>query len=93
MAQLADFLSRIPSGIDIPVLYETGLQGRYDFKLHFAPPSSGREGAGDTPGQPSDSGVSICDAMQQQLGLKLKPARRPLEFLVVDRADRTPTAN
>ena len=36
---------------------------------------------------------SLFDAVQQQLGLKLRETRVPTEVLVVDHADRTPTGN
>jgi len=39
MAEFADVLPRISSGIEIPVVDETGLNGRYDFKLLFAQPN------------------------------------------------------
>ncbi len=72
MAQFADLLARISSGTEIPVIDETGLRGRYDFKLTFASSAA--------------DGVTLFDALQQQLGLKLRSAKRPIEFLVIDRA-------
>lgn len=39
MAEFADVLPRISSGIETPVVDETGLDGRYDFKLMFAQPN------------------------------------------------------
>jgi uncharacterized protein (TIGR03435 family) len=47
MKQLADILRRISSGIDLPVVDETGLTGLYDFTLTFSPP------------EPADSGTSV----------------------------------
>ena len=92
MADLADVLPRISSGIDIPVVDETGLKSRYDFTLAFAqPPGHGETGA--SPEASYDGGVSIFDALRQQLGLKLKSAKRSIEFLVIDRVERVPTGN
>lgn len=60
-----------------PVVDRTGLTGRFDFTLNWAP-----EGATD-----SDA-PSIFTAVQEQLGLKLEPARGPVDVLVVDAAER-----
>jgi uncharacterized protein (TIGR03435 family) len=77
-----------------PVLDKTGLTGIYDFTLDFVPD------AGQTPATtnaddntlPPDPGASIFTAVQQQLGLKLDPGRRPVETLVIDHVER-PSGN
>jgi uncharacterized protein (TIGR03435 family) len=74
MADLADALRRYATGLDLPVVDGTGLEGRYDFQLSFA------ETAGS--GAPL-----IFDALREQLGLKLQKAKRPIDFLVIDRAE------
>lgn len=60
-----------------PVVDRTGLIGRFDFTLTWAP-----EGSNDT------EAPSIFTAVQEQLGLKLVPARGPVDVLVVDSAER-----
>jgi uncharacterized protein (TIGR03435 family) len=60
-----------------PVVDRTGLTGRFDFTLNWAPESSN-----DT------EAPSIFTALQEQLGLKLQPARGPVDVLVVDSAER-----
>jgi uncharacterized protein (TIGR03435 family) len=35
----------------------------------------------------------VFAALQEQLGLKLESQKAPLEILVIDRADKIPTAN
>ena len=64
------------------IVNKTGLEGGYDFTLDFAP-----DGA-----DPSDTRPSIFTALEEQLGLKLEPARGPVEVIVVDHIER-PTAN
>jgi uncharacterized protein (TIGR03435 family) len=67
-----------------PVINKTGLDGRYFCVAFFSNLStdSSAEGPGD-----------IFAALQQQLGLKLEPAKAPLDVLVVDHIERTPTEN
>lgn len=57
---------------------------------------------GDAAGPPSTSGDpeipggdrgSVALALQDQLGLKLESRKQPVEVLVIDRMDRTPTEN
>ncbi len=67
------------------VLDKTGIAGKYDFKLKWTPDTGT-----DTP--PANSGPSLFTAIQEQLGLKLEPAKGPVEVLVIDRAEM-PTEN
>ena len=65
-----------------PVQDKTGLGGSYDLKLDFSLDPS------------TDSALpSIFTALQETLGLKLEPAKIPVEVLVIDHANRTPTEN
>ena len=64
------------------VVNKTGLEGGYDFTLEYAP-----DGA-----DASDPRPSIFTALEEQLGLKLEPARGPVDVIVVDHIER-PTAN
>ena len=67
------------------VIDETGLTGRYDIDLSFAPNAS----SGDT-----DSTLpSIFTALQEQLGLKLISKKIPVEILVIDHVEKIPTEN
>ena len=74
-------------GLDRPVVDQTGLSGRYDFLIEFAPES----GAASAPnaGTPADvPGSTFLEALQEQLGLKLEATKAPLRILVVDHVDR-----
>jgi uncharacterized protein (TIGR03435 family) len=79
MAILASMLAR-PVGR--PVVDKTGITGNYDIKLKFAPEGS------------TDSQLpSIFTALQEQLGLKLKPQKVPVEMLVIDHLGKVPSEN
>jgi uncharacterized protein (TIGR03435 family) len=59
---------------------QTGLDSYYAFTLTYAPQArpgtDGSAAPGDAP--------SIFTALQEQLGLKLEPARRPVQTVVID---------
>lgn len=87
MSSLALILSQI---VGRTVADKTGLGGRYNFTLEYAPErtGSGRDGAA-----PADTdGPSIFTALPQQLGLTLDAQKGQIEFIVVDHAE-TPSAN
>ena len=64
------------------VVNQTGLAGTYDFTLEWAP-----EGA-----DASDPRPSIFTALEEQMGLKLKPSKGPVDAIVVD-AIKRPSQN
>lgn len=78
--------------LDRPVIDKTGIAGLFDFHLECA--IDGTTAGFFPPGfpvpAPSDSpdGASIFTAVQQQLGLKLEPAKGPGEFLIIDSVER-----
>jgi uncharacterized protein (TIGR03435 family) len=76
---MADFAHWIETGLDRHVIDKTGIAGKFDIDLEFAP-------ASDL--EPPDAGVPLNTALQQQLGLKLVSAKGPGEFLIVDRVER-----
>jgi bla regulator protein blaR1 len=74
------------------VVDKTGLTGSYDISLKWAPMQTA-PAAGESTGAPSpDEGASLFTAIEEQLGLKLVPAKAPSEVLVIDRIEQ-PTAN
>ncbi len=65
------------------VLDMTGLKGYYVVDLSWAPDDA-----------PADvEGLSIQNAIQKQLGLKLEARKGPVDTLVVDKANETPIEN
>jgi uncharacterized protein (TIGR03435 family) len=65
-----------------PVVDKTGLTGRYDIDMKY------RNSADDDRALPS-----VFEAVQEQLGLKLVPAKLQLDYLVIDHSERVPEAN
>ena len=80
MTLIAEELSRITGRV---VVDKTNLTGRYDFKLVWTPD--------DVPAT-DNSAPSLFTAVQEQLGLKLEPAKEAAPVLVIDHVE-PPTPN
>ena len=104
MAQFADLLQKIAPGyLRTPVLDATGLDGAWDFTLSFSGINVLRSGpGGGDAGQPAgavpaasepNGAVSLFDAVDKQLGLKLEMQKRPIPVLVIDHVEEKPTDN
>jgi uncharacterized protein (TIGR03435 family) len=101
MAQFAEQLRRIsPGDFHAPVLDGTKLDGSWDFTLRFSP--SGMERLGRARGGDSDDAASASDpsgaitlfeAIEKQLGLKLEMQKRTMPVLVIDHVEQKPTEN
>ena len=76
------FAGMLTATLKRPVADKTGASGDYEVKLRFAPESD------------ADSALpSIFTALQEQMGIKLEPAKVPVEMIVIDHLDKTPTEN
>jgi len=69
------------------VIDRTGFTAPFDLQLDFVPDETTPAMPPPPPGS-GTTGVSIAEALQQQLGLRLEPTRGPVEVLVVDGAER-----
>jgi uncharacterized protein (TIGR03435 family) len=96
MEQFGSNLKMLASGyIQSTVLDKTGLPGGYDFTLSFSTAGQLQESvraASSAEGAPSGA-VSLFEAVEKQLGLKLKPEKRPVPVLVIDHLEPKPTEN
>lgn len=100
---LAEFAEQLPglSGGSIrgAVMNATGIDGAYDFTLSFsgrnASPAQAALSAGgaQTEATVPDGGISIFDALEKQLGLKLEKRNVPMTVAVLDHIEQTPTEN
>jgi uncharacterized protein (TIGR03435 family) len=79
MGSLASILTQ---QLGKPVLDKTGLTGKYDLKLDWAPDDA----QGDV------NGPSIFTAVQEQLGLKLESGKDAAELIVIDHVEK-PSGN
>jgi uncharacterized protein (TIGR03435 family) len=92
--QLRIISNRMPMSLVVAVLSrymhtlvvdQTGLAGEFEVKLVWTPD--------DRPMPWDERGPSVFTAVQEQLGLKLISRKGPMEVLIVDRAEQTPTEN
>jgi bla regulator protein blaR1 len=79
-----DLLAKLLMTVDHlgrPVVNQTGLSGQYDFTLRWTPePESARPS--DATQLPSQT--TFMEALHDQLGLKLRAGKAPVEIIVID---------
>jgi len=98
MAQLAIALENMANGyIHASIKDATGIEGSYDFSINFSAIGL-LPGAQFDPNKSSEAGdpngsITLPEALQKQLGLKLEMGKRPLPVLVIDHIDEKPTDN
>ena len=91
MKQLAGMLEgrlSMGGGTPRPVIDATGLTGKYDIKLTWSPQADNPQAGGAAP-----EGESMLEALESQLGLKIRQGKASVEMLVVDRIEKVPTDN
>ena len=108
LAEFAERLQRLDTQrFMVPVADQTGIEGRWDFTLTFTSEAILRSletnranaaaQAGTAIGQTTASdptgAMTLADAFQRQLGLKLEMRRRPVQVLVIDSMSEKPTEN
>jgi uncharacterized protein (TIGR03435 family) len=94
---MVDWLGRF---VERPVLDMTELKGRYDLTIDvgFGDMMALARGVGmsvpvQLPPGAMDPGNSAVFTAIQQYGLKLEPRKAPIDMLIIDHADKTPTEN
>jgi uncharacterized protein (TIGR03435 family) len=92
---MKDFATWMQSGVmDRPVVDQTGLTDRYDFQLKWTPDDSQFaqfKTTGVTVPPPTDDAKappSLYTAIQEQLGLKMGPAKVPDDVIVIDHVEK-----
>ncbi len=97
--KLGDFAKMLYFVVDRPVIDRTGIAGRFDIHLEYAPEEAAPAfaiGGAPPDSRPAPAGEptapSIFAVVEKQLGLRLEKARGPRDFVVIDRVER-PTEN
>jgi uncharacterized protein (TIGR03435 family) len=92
---MTDFAIWMQAGVmDKPVVDQTELPGRYDFQLRWTPDESQFaqfRGTGRMVPPPTDdpnAPPGLYTAMQEQLGLKMRPAKFPDSVIVIDHVEK-----
>ena len=78
MATIANHFSTL---LGAPVADKTGLTGTYDVNFLYIPDD--RQLKSDAP-----PGPSLAEAIQEELGLKLKKGKGPVEVFVIDHMEK-----
>lgn len=79
-ATMADLAQILTNSVRRTVIDRTGVQEEYRVRVWYG-------------NNPESDAPDLFTALQEQVGLKLESGRGPVETLVVDSADKVPTAN
>lgn len=88
MAAVAVALGGAGNVVDRPVVDKTGLVGKFDFTVEFAPETNDRraDDGGSFPFQ--SSGPTFYEALREQLDLKVVSQKGMEDVVVIDHLDR-----
>jgi uncharacterized protein (TIGR03435 family) len=98
MADLAQNLQRMANAyIDHPIVDATGLQGGWNFAIGWTPkgmlqaaPANPNQPAGSATEAAEPSGISVFEAVEKELGLKLVKQKQSIPVIVVDHVTEKP---
>jgi uncharacterized protein (TIGR03435 family) len=79
---LTDFANYMATDLRAPVANKTGIEGLFDIAFQY-----------DHHPEATSTLPSLFTALEETTGLQLKSAKVPVHILVVDHAEKTPTAN
>jgi uncharacterized protein (TIGR03435 family) len=94
-ATLEPMLALLSRELREPVIDQTGLKGRFNYFIDIDPyfTEESRKAAAGVDGPPPDANAIIAAAFQKELGLKVEAKKVPVEVIVVDHVEKTPTEN
>jgi uncharacterized protein (TIGR03435 family) len=87
---LSMFAGLLGMALDRPVIDKTGITSYFEIHLKFSADDSpvARRTAGDLGAATAPDAPGIFQAIQEQLGLRLVPAKGPMDVLVIDHIER-----
>ncbi|MEO8591779.1 MAG: TIGR03435 family protein [Candidatus Solibacter sp.] len=88
LSQLTSLMSQMLRG---PVVDNTGLTGRYDINVNLGKWIS--DAASRGPELANDPSALLVPILAEEFGLKLESKKMPLDLLVIDHIEKTPTEN
>lgn len=80
------FATVLARQMSLPVVNQTALKGKFDFKLRWLPEDAPTPLLNGSPDPNAPPG--IFTALQEQLGLRLRSTKAPVDVLAVDHAER-----
>jgi uncharacterized protein (TIGR03435 family) len=93
---IAALVNALSNELGHPVVDKTGLSGKYDFTIEYAPIDSrfrdAAQSAAPVAAAP-ELGLDLATAIQQQLGLRMELGKGMLDYVVVEKAEHVPTEN
>jgi uncharacterized protein (TIGR03435 family) len=86
---IGDFINFMTRNVKLnrPIVDRTGILGRYDFTLVWAPDDTQFDGV-TPPSEKDSTAPSLYTAVQEQLGLKLEVTKAPVDVLIIDRVEK-----
>ena len=99
MTELAENLQRMAGAyVDHPIVDATGLEGGWNFLMGWTPRGALQGQQAPNPGAPGSAvpeasdpnGISVFEAVERQLGLKLAKQKRSVPVIVVDHVREKP---
>jgi uncharacterized protein (TIGR03435 family) len=95
MAQFAERLPGVAAAyIHPPVLDLTEIKGAYDFQVYWTPKGALSNTAAKPPSDVAPTPVdelTVFEAVDKQLGLKLEEQKHPMPVIVIDKVERVPS--
>ena len=92
MEALANLLSNMPA-VGRAVVDRTGLSGKYTFTANLTDAPAGADIKAGLGADADPVSSPISSNLQLQLGLKLEAIKAPMEMMVIDHIEKTPTEN
>ena len=74
---MADVAAALRKQAGRPVEDHTGLTGKYDFQIEWSPKDT-----------PDSTMPSLFTVLQEELGLRLRPAKGSVEMIVIDHVEQ-----